>query len=268
VRTVIAIIAVAALGAVVGAIWVGVRYHENTVVADPYEAGVHHDEARHAAERLGWTLEVDEAHLRTGPGGLRLALRGRDGAPVDDAEVRVRLSRAGTSRLDRSAPARPEGEGRYVAAVELPEAGFWDLGVTVRRGADRLSFDRRIRVAAAEPACDVGRAPCEAEAGGTRLGLELSPRPVRALADLAATVTVTRGGAAVEGAEVAVELSMPGMYMGENRAALRPAGPGRYQGRVVVLRCASGRTDWVAEVVARLPGGGEARARFPLRAAD
>jgi nitrogen fixation protein FixH len=268
VKAVIAVIAVAALGAVVGAIWVGVQYHENTVVADPYEAGVHLDEARHAAKRLGWTLDVDEERLRTGPGGLRLSLRDRDGAPLDGAEVRVRLSRAGTSKLDRSAPARPEGEGRYVAAVELPEAGLWDLGVSVRRGADRLAFDRRVRVASASAACDVGRAPCAADAGGTRLSLELAPRPVRALADLAATVTVTREGTPVEGAEVSLELSMPGMYMGENRAALRPDGAGRYAGRAVVLRCASGRTDWVAEVVARLPGGGEARARFPLQAAD
>ncbi len=96
--------------------------------------------------------------------------------------------------------------------------------------------------------------------------LAVAPAPA-VMKDLAFTVEVTPPSAAGAGAG-RIALSMPGMYMGENRAALRPDGAGRYAGRAVVLRCASGRTDWVAEVVARLPGGGEARARFPLQAAD
>jgi hypothetical protein len=77
-------------------------------------------------------------------------------------------------------------------------------------------------------------------------------------------VDVSRGGGPVEGAEVALELSMPGMYMGENRVALAPLGGGRYRGKAVLVRCASGRRDWVAEVAVRLPageGGGGAGAR-------
>lgn len=267
-RFVIALLVVAALGAVVGAVWVGSRYQESTVVAHPYEAGVHHDEARHAAERLGWMLEVDEASLRTGPGGLRLTLAGRDGAPLAGVDVGVRLSRAGTNRMDRVAVARPDGPGRWVAAVELPEAGFWDLRVEARRGADQVAFDRRIRVAGAGAACDLGAGPCTEASGATRITLEAGPRPLRALAEIELAVDLASGGAPVEGAAVAVDLSMPGMFMGENRVDLRPAGNGRYVGRGVVVRCASGRRDWVAGVVARLPGGGEARARFPFQVAD
>jgi hypothetical protein len=58
------------------------------------------------------------------------------------------------------------------------------------------------------------------------------------------------------------------MFMGENRIALRADGQGRYAGKGALLRCASGRRDWVAEVVVRLPGGREARARFPFQAAE
>jgi hypothetical protein len=67
---------------------------------------------------------------------------------------------------------------------------------------------------------------------------------------------------------VAVELSMPGMYMGENKIVLHADGEGRYVGKGPLLRCASGRRDWVAEVVLRSPGVGEARASFPFRAAE
>ena len=107
-----------------------------------------------------------------------------------------------------------------------------------------------------EPAgCDLGRGPCAGGAGGTDVRLEISPRPIRSLRDLEVAAVVSRGGAPLEGAEVALELSMPGMYMGENRVALAPLGGGRYRGKAVLVRCASGRRDWVAEVVVRLPAG-------------
>ncbi len=98
--------------------------------------------------------------------------------------------------------------------------------------------------------------------------LELSPRPPVPLKEIDAAVQLTRGGEPVAGADVVVELSMPGMFMGDNRIPLRAAGDGRYAGKGALLRCSSGRRDWVAEVVIRLPGGGETRARFPFQAAE
>jgi hypothetical protein len=61
---------------------------------------------------------------------------------------------------------------------------------------------------------------------------------------------------------------MTGMFMGENRIPLRAEADGRYAGKGALLRCTSGRRDWLAEVVVRLPGGGEARTRFPFQAAE
>jgi hypothetical protein len=105
VKIVIAIVAAAALAAVVGAVWVGSRTFERTVVADPYESGIHHDADRRRAQALGWTIAVDEGSLRAGPAAtLAARLTGKDGAPLEDAEVLFRVSRAGTSRFDRSAP--------------------------------------------------------------------------------------------------------------------------------------------------------------------
>jgi len=56
--------------------------------------------------------------------------------------------------------------------------------------------------------------------------------------------------------------------MGENRIRLPAIGDGRYAGKGVLLRCATGQRDWVAEVVVRLPGAGEQRARFVFQAAE
>ena len=271
-KIVIAIVAIAALGAVVGAIWVGASSFERTVVADPYDSGIHHDEDRKKAQSLGWNVAIDEGALRAGPEAtLTATLTGKDGAPIDDAEVRFRVSRAGTSRFDRSAPATRAGSGRYAAVLSMTEPGFWDLDVVVRRGGQVLTLGKWIHVAGEVGEgvhCDAGLRSCAADAGGVRVVLALSPHPPAPLKELDAAVQLSRGAAPVAGAEVAVLLTMPGMFMGENRIPLAATGEGRYAGKGALLRCSSGRRDWLAEVVVRLPGGGEARTRFPFQAAE
>jgi hypothetical protein len=93
------------------------------------------------------------------------------------------------------------------------------------------------------------------------LTLTIAPDPPREMAELTFTVGVRRDGVAVEGAEVAIDLQMPGMYMGENRIALAPAGGGLYRGTGTVVRCPSGKRRWEAAITARRPGGGAPLAR-------
>jgi hypothetical protein len=153
----------------------------------------------------------------------------------------------------------------------MTEPGFWDLDVVIRRGVEVLTVGKWIHVAGEVGEgvhCDAGVRLCAADAGDVRVVLDLSPHPPVSLKDLDAAVQLSRGGVPVAGAEVAVEISMPGMFMGENRIPLRVAGPGRYVGKGALLRCTSGRRDWLAEVVVRVPGGGETRARFPFQAAE
>ena len=271
-KVVIAIVAAVALGAVAVTIWVASRSYERTVVADPYQAGIHHDADRKRADALGWGVVVEESGLRAGPEAtLPLRLSGKEGQPLEGAEVTVRVSRPGTTRHDRLAPARPEGAGRYLATVPLPEPGFWDLDVMIRKGPDTLTLGRWIHVGGAVGEgvhCDVGTRICAAAAGDVRVTLDLWPHPPAPLQEIRATVELERAGAPLSGAQVAVELTMPGMYMGENRIVLRPYEPGFYAGTGALLRCASGRRDWQAEVVVRPPGGAEVRARFPFMAAE
>jgi nitrogen fixation protein FixH len=272
VKLVIAAIATVVLGVVAATIWVASQSYERTVVANPYESGIHHDVDRQRAQALGWAMVVHEDALRAGQEAvLAVTLSGKDGGPLDGAGVTFRVSRPGTTRFDRSAPARLEGRGRYVATLPMTEAGFWDLDVVIERGGESLTLGKWIHAAGAVGEgihCDVGAKACASEVGDLRIVLDLSPRPPLPLKELEAGVRLTRGGAPVSGAEVAVLLSMPGMYMGENRIPLPASGDGRYAGQGVLMRCASGRGDWVAEVVVRLPGAGESRARFAFQAAE
>ncbi len=131
-----------------------------------------------------------------------------------------------------------------------------------------LRYDEEQRKAA-RPDCAISAGPCARPAGPEgRLSLEIAPRPVRAMADLDFTVSVDPASAAGPGARI--ELSMPGMYMGESRVALAPAGEGRFRGRGVIVRCPSGRRTWSAEVRVDPPSKGAPplRATFTFEVAD
>ncbi len=123
----------------------------------------------------------------------------------------------------------------------------------------------------APAACDLQAGPCTLPAGTDLLvTLEISPRPIRAQSELVFRVEVRRGADPAPGYAAEISLQMPGMYMGENRTLLVPTGPARHHGKGTVVRCGSGRKDWVAEVVLRPadPTAPPIRAAFPFAVAE
>jgi nitrogen fixation protein FixH len=250
---------VAGLGAIVATVVVGARVREETVVARPYEDGLRHDAERGARAALG--LEVRLAPPEAGEGPIAFELIDGAGRPVDDGAVTLELSRPDTSRDMRAAAARAGGSGRWSAALAFPAAGPWDVRFDVARGGDRVRLERRVQVQAP---CDLGAGPCTRPlAGGGEVTLELSPRPLAPMRELAVAASL-RGVPGAEGAAVAVSFAMPGMDMGRNEARLAPAGAGRHAGRAVLVRCPSGRGDWTAEVRVERPGAPAGTARFRL----
>lgn len=136
--------------------------------------------------------------------------------------------------------------------------------VAAQRHAASSSASPAPAPARVSPACDLAAGPCAQVAGPFEVRLELGPRPLRTMADLAAAVELRRDGAPVDGATVTLAFDMRGMSMGENRRTLVAAGPGRYTGQAVLVRCPSGRKDWVATVVVGPPDAA-AVARFEFR---
>ncbi len=61
-------------------------------------------------------------------------------------------------------------------------------------------------------------------------------------------VRLTRHGASVDDAEVGLDLTMPGMYMGKNTPLMKHVAGGRYEGTGVIMRCPSGKKLWRATV--------------------
>jgi nitrogen fixation protein FixH len=249
-----------ALGAVVATIWIGASLKEGTVVADPYEEGLRYDAERRARERLGWEVRTEEPVPAAGGIELRFDIVDRAGAPVEGASVIVSTGRRDTSRGVRLLAARALGAGRY--AVELPRAdGAHLLRFDVRRGADRVRIERTLELAGAPPrhgegpSCDVGRGPCTRPLpSGADVTLELGPRPLGTMRELAVTARVRDGAGPVERASVSVAFDMKGMEMGPNTTPLAPAGRGEWVGKAVLVRCPSGRKDWTATVSVARPG--------------
>ncbi len=93
--------------------------------------------------------------------------------------------------------------------------------------------------------CDVHTGPCRAHISGTKVSLDIEPKPVQAMHDLTFTVTFTGENLV---AAPYIDLGMPGMNMGRNRVILKPAGELVYRGEGVIVRCPSGRRIWKAKV--------------------
>jgi hypothetical protein len=93
--------------------------------------------------------------------------------------------------------------------------------------------------------CNVHVGPCRAHISGTKVSLDIEPKPVKAMRDLTFTVTFA-GGTFV--AAPYIDLGMPNMNMGRNRVTLKQVGDLVYRGEGVIVRCPSGRRTWKAKV--------------------
>jgi nitrogen fixation protein FixH len=267
-KPLIAAATIAALGAVAVTIAVGVQLREETVVRDPYEHGLAHDAERQARARLGWQARFDAGDLRPGGAQLGFLLVDPRGAPVEGAEVKVAVTRPAGPGDEREGTATALGGGRYRAPVGFAAPGFWDVRLDARRGGDQVGVTQQVRIEAGAGApCDLAAAPCRAPAGGLEVALDLG-RALATMRELPVAVTVTRGGAPLEGAEVEVSFAMKEMNMGENRVRLASAGPGRHAGTGVLVRCPSGQRAWIATVTVRPAGGAPVSAAFPFTVSE
>lgn len=101
--------------------------------------------------------------------------------------------------------------------------------------------------------CDIQHRSCTQNLSTLTVTLDITPRPVKAMADLVFRVRL-------DGPQPAktpyIDLGMPGMKMGPNHVDLKAVGPGIYEGKGVIVRCPSGRNRWRATIT--VPGAGSA----------
>ncbi len=110
------------------------------------------------------------------------------------------------------------------------------------------------------PDCFPDKGSCIKQMGEGRVIFEITPRPVRTMEDLIFTVKLEGMGSEPE--RILLDLSMPGMEMGENRIILERKNGGVYEGKGIIVRCPSGRRLWRATLW--VPGAGETEFLFEV----
>lgn len=101
--------------------------------------------------------------------------------------------------------------------------------------------------------------PGVAFAGKQKVLLDIAPRPPMAMREL--TFSVEAPGYVAPGSPW-LDLGMTGMQMPPNRIELARDETGRYRGRGILVKCASGMRTWTATL--HLPGTGTALFTFDV----
>ena len=100
--------------------------------------------------------------------------------------------------------------------------------------------------------CAIQDGPCGKK---TRSGIEVlfdvTPRPAAAMRELEFSVFLRKNGRPVANAALLLDLSMPGMFMGNNQPRLSEGHAGRYRGQGIIPRCPTGSRIWRAFIAVR-----------------
>jgi hypothetical protein len=104
--------------------------------------------------------------------------------------------------------------------------------------------------------CDINTGSCTKtiEHDNIQVILDINPKPVNPMTELHFSVILKEGERTITDAKVALDLTMPGMFMGVNRPFLSHVKDGRYEGKGVIPVCPHGGELWKAEVTVERDG--------------
>jgi hypothetical protein len=97
-----------------------------------------------------------------------------------------------------------------------------------------------------EPDCMMNAGPCIRTVNGLTVAFDITPKPLKAMRTLLFRATISNYGRPVTDASISIDLSMPGMFMGQNVIKLNHLHAGIYEGKGVIVRCPSGKKIWQA----------------------
>ena len=263
-KTLIIIVTIAALAAVAGSVVVGIKSFDGTVTDRPYENGLLWDKVRNEKATLGWSAVIQNRRLRMGGNELLISVTNKDGTPLLNFNVDVLRSRPSSSDYDRHLRAVKLADGFYRVPVRFPLYGYWDLKINVRQGQRRVLFEERVFVekkgmqqghasggsADTLTDCAINAGPCAKEIGTEKIQVvfDIISKPVTSMKRLLFSVDLMEPDEPVTDADLTVVLTMPGMFMGVNRLALKQMENGRYEGKGIIPICPSGKKIWMADI--------------------
>jgi nitrogen fixation protein FixH len=112
--------------------------------AQARQRGVHYNDViaeQARRDALGWKIETS-----WNPDGrtLEVAARMASGEPLPAASASIELVRPAERRAPLPAALVAREPGRWIATLDLPAYGVWDVDVVVSSGGDRYATTRRM----------------------------------------------------------------------------------------------------------------------------
>jgi nitrogen fixation protein FixH len=258
-KVLILAITILVLAAIAATVIVGVKSYDGVVTEHPYAEGLKWSEERKQKAELGWKVEILNKELTTGRNELRVRVKNRRGQDQTGRLLSLLRTRSFTSRYDKDYDLHGAPKDPLRVPLEFPLSGRWVLKFRMRTPLGEEVFEKKVFVKrvgsdeAKDPSgvnCVPEKGPCVQRIGekGFNVSLDIDPTPVQAMKTLTFHVSLFEKEKPVENAKVHLSLSMPGMYMGENRPEMRSVGEGRFVGKGILPRCMSGKKIWQAEI--------------------
>jgi len=138
------IVSIIGLSAVIGAVVVGTRTFDGTVVDKPYERGLAYDAVHHEKEVSGWNVEILNKTFASGTNDILLSVTDRNGKPLTDAEITLSISRPSSKTFDKTYAAVKTGNGQFIAKADLPLYGYWTASVQVTEKGKSVAFEKTL----------------------------------------------------------------------------------------------------------------------------
>ncbi|HUJ19394.1 MAG TPA: FixH family protein [Nitrospirota bacterium] len=139
-RTLIIVIGILVVAATAATIFIGTRNFEGLVVDRPYETGIDWDRIQERKAKLGWSATLSRTSYPLGRNDLIVNIAGRNCSPMSDTILSITVSRPSTNRYDRTYQALRQIDGSYLASIELPLPGRWDVIIHVTSGQEQADF--------------------------------------------------------------------------------------------------------------------------------
>ncbi|MCB0323329.1 MAG: FixH family protein [Bdellovibrionales bacterium] len=119
-------------------VYAALSSQRGVVSSQPYEDGLAYQDTidrLQASRGLGWRTKLNLSEA----GSLELLLHDKDGLPIEEAEIEVKLLRPADASLDTSVTLVPSAPGVY-AEPNTPSIvpGLYLAEIVARKGADRF----------------------------------------------------------------------------------------------------------------------------------
>lgn len=143
-KLLLVIVSIIGLGAIVGAVVVGTKNFDGTVVDKPYERGLAYDADRHERDESGLNVEVISKELSAGANDILFSVNDKNGRRVTDVGVSVSISRPSSSSYDKTYKADLTEQGLFRIAAELPLYGYWSAKIQIAKENRSVTFEKTL----------------------------------------------------------------------------------------------------------------------------